>query len=181
MVCKEGQETRPGLKPLALGKTIRAEKELMVYPWSFYVLHGSQDKAHICTRMFTVLPPPPVVPSSRRNTRYLRRDWRLPLPYLPKPSTFSAEENRSLTFGFYQAEFPEVLIKSYIAPPFLTPSSRVIISLLPAFLLEPLLRAPKPWPRGKSLASMSRQQAPLAHNKESIFSLALSFGRHDKK
>lgn len=169
LVCKEGQETRPGLKPLSLGKTIRAERELMVCPWSFHVLHGSQDKAHICSCMFTVLAPPPVVPSSGRNTRCLRRDWTLSPPYSPKPSTFSAEENRSFTFGFTKLSFLRFSLNPTLPPPSLTPLPRVIISPVPAFLLEPSLCAPKPWPRGKSLASMSRQQAPLAHNKESIF------------
>lgn len=117
LVCKEGQETRPGLKPLSLGKTI------MVCPWSFHVLHGSQDKAHICSCMFTVLAPPPVVPSSRRNTSCLRRDWTLSPPYSPKPSTFSAEENRSFTFGFTKLSFlrfslnPTLPPFSYSPPP----------------------------------------------------------------
>lgn len=125
--------------------------------------------------------PPPVVPSSRRNTRCPRRDWSLSPPYLPKPSTFSAEENRSLTFGFYQAEFPEVLIKSYIAPPFLPPLPMLLSLLCLRFFWSPRYVPQSPGQRGNSLASMSKQQAALAHNKESLFSLALSFGRHDKK
>lgn len=46
LLGREGD--RLGVKPLTLGKTIRAERELMVYPWSSRVLHGSQNKAHTC-------------------------------------------------------------------------------------------------------------------------------------
>lgn len=62
---------------------------------------------------------------------------------------------------FHQAECPVVIFKFLflsVRCPFLS----VITTSLPVFLLEPSTHA-------KSLAMMSRQQAPLVHNKDFYF------------
>ena len=151
----------------------RLLETLHLFP--FFLGFGWRQRKQICVQC------PPKINRSLQSLRVtcvyyrplVRPWWSLFLLRFPKTLPLLHRGKHIPNIWFRQVEPPAVIFK-FLFSALLRSFLSLITTSLPLFLLEPSTYA-------KSLAMMSRQQAPLAHNKDFYFFFFFSFGRHDKK